>query len=335
MVTVASSEDESVYHLPVMVEEVIQGLVNDPNGVYVDATIGGGGHGEAVLRALGEKGHLIACDRDTAALNEAGRRLRPFGGQVSFLQCAFSSLAQLVAPQLRRHEADGAAGILADLGVSSHQIDEASRGFSYHQDGPLDMRMDRSTGVPAIDLLHDIKQADLVKLIFDYGEERRAKAVASAICRQRDAGTLATTADLRNAIASTSPRMLNKTLARVFQAVRIAVNGELDQLSQFIDRSVDLLAPEGRLVVIAYHSLEDRIVKTRMAPKVKGCVCPPRLPACVCGQLPTFKAHGRVHMAAAAEIARNPRARSARLRAGRRTAAPAWTNAATAAGGRA
>ena len=306
--------DDPTFHVPVMVDEVTSGLINDPDGVYVDVTIGGGGHGEAVLRALGESGHLIACDRDPAALNEAGRRLRPFGGQVSFLQCAFSSLAQSVAPHVRRHEAAGAAGILADLGVSSHQIDEASRGFSYHQDGPLDMRMDRSTGVPAVDLLQQIEQAALVKLIRDYGEERRAKQIAGAICRRRDEGLLSSTSDLREAVASTKPRMLNKSLARVFQALRIAINGELDELSQFVDSSAELLAPGGRLVVIAYHSLEDRIVKTQMAPLVKGCVCPPRLPACVCGHEPTFKARSKALTATKAEIEANPRARSAKLR---------------------
>jgi 16S rRNA (cytosine1402-N4)-methyltransferase len=311
---VETRSEDSSYHLPVMVEEVLSGLVKDPDGVFVDATIGGGGHGEAILRAIGDSGHLIACDRDPAALNEAGRRLRPFGGQVSFLQCAFSSLAQSVAPHVRRHEAAGAAGILADLGVSSHQIDEASRGFSYHQDGPLDMRMDRSTGVPAIDFLHGIEQVALMRLIRDYGEERRAKAIAAAICRHRDQGKLATTGDLRDAVVSTFPKMLNKTLARVFQAVRIAVNAELDELSEFVDRSAELLAPEGRLVVIAYHSLEDRIVKTRMAPRVKGCICPPRLPACVCGLSPSFKLHGRMQTATAAEISLNPRSRSAKLR---------------------
>ncbi|MEE3040212.1 MAG: 16S rRNA (cytosine(1402)-N(4))-methyltransferase RsmH [Candidatus Latescibacterota bacterium] len=306
--------DDPTFHVPVMVDEVTSGLINDPEGVYVDVTIGGGGHGEAVLRALGESGHLIACDRDPTALNEAGRRLRPFGGQVSFLQCAFSSLAQSVAPHVRRHEAAGAAGILADLGVSSHQIDEASRGFSYHQDGPLDMRMDRSTGVPAVDLLQQIEQAALVKLIRDYGEERRAKQIAGAICRRRDEGLLSSTSDLREAVASTKPRMLNKSLARVFQALRIAINDELDELSQFVDSSADLLAPGGRLGVIAYHSLEDRIVKTQMAPLVKGCVCPPRLPACVCGHEPTFKARSKALTATKAEIEANPRARSAKLR---------------------
>ncbi|MEE3337951.1 MAG: 16S rRNA (cytosine(1402)-N(4))-methyltransferase RsmH [Candidatus Latescibacterota bacterium] len=306
--------DDPTFHVPVMVDEVTSGLINDPEGVYVDVTIGGGGHGEAVLRALGESGHLIACDRDPAALNEAGRRLRPFGGQVSFLQCAFSSLAQSVAPHVRRHEAAGAAGILADLGVSSHQIDEASRGFSYHQDGPLDMRMDRSTGVPAVDLLQQIEQAALVKLIRDYGEERRAKQIAGAICRRRDEGLLLSTSDLREAVASTKPRMLNKSLARVFQALRIAINDELDELSQFVDSSADLLAPGGRLGVIAYHSLEDRIVKTQMAPLVKGCVCPPRLPACVCGHKPTFKARSKALTSTKAEIEANPRARSAKLR---------------------
>ena len=302
------------YHVPVMVEEVVTGLVTDPSGVYVDATAGGGGHAEALLRALGERGHLLACDRDAAAVNEAGRRLDPYRGRATFLQCAFSSLTRSAAPLLDRLERSGVEGVLFDLGVSSHQIDEPGRGFSYHQDGPLDMRMDRGEGEPAEQLLARIREADLVELIRRYGEERQAGRIARAICRSRDEGRMETTAHLARAIETTGPQRPTKTLARVFQALRIAVNDELAELEKGIEAAIDLLMPDGRLAVIAYHSLEDRIVKRRMGELVKGCICPPDLPACACGLRPTFRRIGPGRRPAAEELAANPRSRSATLR---------------------
>lgn len=302
------------YHAPVMVEEVVTGLATDPSGVYVDATAGGGGHAEALLRALGERGHLLACDRDAAAVNEAGRRLDPYRGRVTFLQCAFSSLARSAAPLLDRLERSGVEGMLFDLGVSSHQIDEPGRGFSYHQDGPLDMRMDRGAGDPADQLLARIREADLVELIRRYGEERQARRIARSICRSRDEGRMQTTAQLARAIESTRPERPTKTLARVFQALRIAVNDELAELEKGLQGAVDLLAPGGRLAVIAYHSLEDRIVKHKMAGLVKGCVCPPDLPACACGRRPAFLRIGPARRPGAEELAANSRSRSAILR---------------------
>lgn len=302
------------YHVPVMVEEVVTGLATDPSGVYVDATTGGGGHAEALLRVLGESGHLLACDRDAAAMNEAGRRLDPYRGRVTFLQCAFSSLARSAAPFLDRLERSGVQGVLFDLGVSSHQIDEPGRGFSYHQDGPLDMRMDRGAGEPAGQLLARIREADLAELIRRYGEERKARRIARSICRSRDEGRMQTTAQLARAIESTRPERPTKTLARVFQALRIAVNDELAELEKGIRAAVDLLVPGGRLAVIAYHSLEDRIVKQRMASLIKGCVCPPELPACACGRRPTFLRLGLARRPGAGEQAANSRSRSATLR---------------------
>ena len=302
------------YHVPVMVAEVVAGLVTDPAGVYIDATTGGGGHSEALLGALGDRGHLLACDRDSAALHEAGRRLDPHRGRVTFLQCAFSSLARSAAPlldQLQRSEVDG---VLFDLGVSSHQIDERERGFSYHQDGPLDMRMDRSAGVPADRLLAQIREADLVELIRRYGEERQARRIGRAICQARDEGAMQTTADLAAAIERTRPQRLTKTLARVFQALRIAVNGELSELEQGLRQAIEILAHGGRVAVIAYHSLEDRIVKQHMAQLIKGCICPPGLPACACGRLPSFRAVHRAQRARPEEVEVNSRARSATLR---------------------
>ena len=302
------------YHVPVMVEEVVTGLATDPSGVYVDATAGGGGHAEALLRALGERGHLLVCDRDAAAVNEAGRRLDPYRGRVTFLQCAFSSLGRSVAPLLDRLERSGVEGVLFDLGVSSHQIDEPGRGFSYHQDGPLDMRMDRGAGEPADQLLARIREADLVELIRRNGEERQARRIARSICRSRDEGRMQTTAQLARAIESTRPERPTKTLARVFQALRIAVNDELTELEKGLRGAVDLLAPGGRLAVIAYHSLEDRIVKHRMGSLTRGCVCPPDLPVCACGRRPTFLRIGPARRPGAEEQAANSRSRSATLR---------------------
>ena len=302
------------YHVPVMVEEVVARLATDPSGVYLDATTGGGGHAEALLRTLGEGGHLLACDRDAAAVNEAGRRLDPYRGRVTLLQCAFSSLARSAAPCLDRLRRSGVTGVLFDLGVSSRQIEEPRRGFSYHRDGPLDMRMDRGAGVSAARLLARIGEADLVELIRRFGEERQARRIARAICRSRDEGRMETTAELARAIEETHPERLTKTLARVFQALRIAVNDELNELESGIEAAVGLLAPGGRLAVIAYHSLEDRIVKHRMADLVKGCICPADLPACACGRRPTFRRLDSGLRPGAAELAANPRCRSATLR---------------------
>jgi 16S rRNA (cytosine1402-N4)-methyltransferase len=307
------------YHVPVMAEEVVAGLVVDDDGLYIDTTAGGGGHGEAILQALGSSGNLLACDRDSAAVNEAGRRLAPHSGRVTFLQCAFSSLTRSAAPLLRqfgkaRPSRSAVSGVLFDLGVSSHQVDASQRGFSYRRDGPLDMRMDRGTGVPAGQLLAQIQEADLAGLIRQYGEERGARRIALSICRARDEDNMNSTADLARAIEATKPQMPNKTLARVFQALRIKVNDELGELERGLDGAIELLRPGGRLVVIAYHSLEDRIVKQKMAQLVKGCVCPPALPACACGRVPTFRPIGRMQRATAAEVETNPRARSAALR---------------------
>jgi len=310
---------ELAYHVPVMAVEVLAGLLVDDDGLYIDATAGGGGHSEVILQALGSSGNLLACDRDSAAVNEAGRRLAPHRGRVTFLQCTFSSLARSAAPLLRQFAKaqpswSAASGVLFDLGVSSHQIDEPQRGFSYHRDGPLDMRMDRSAGVPAGRLLAQIPEADLVGLIRKYGEERAARRIARSICRARDEGKMNSTADLTRAIEMTKPQMPNKTLARVFQALRIKVNDELGELERGLAEAIELLRPGGRLAVIAYHSLEDRIVKQKMAQLVKGCVCPPALPACACGLVSTFRPMGRMQRATDAEVEANPRARSAALR---------------------
>ena len=298
------------YHLPVMVQEVVEGLVADPNGAYMDATAGGGGHSLALLKQLGAKGRLIAVDRDREAVEATRARLAADERAVVW-QGNFAELGVVLA----REEIGSLSGVLFDLGVSSHQIDEADRGFSYQEDGPLDMRMDPGVGQTAAELIATRSEAELAGLIVQYGEERQARRIARSIRRHLSLGPLETTRALRQAIAATGPQILNKTLARVFQALRIAVNDELGQLAMGLDVGEASLKPGGRLAVIAYHSLEDRLVKQRFAVLERGCICPPRVPVCICGRKPSFKKVGpKLRRASEEELRVNRRARSAILR---------------------
>ena len=298
------------YHLPVMVQEVVEGLVADPNGTYMDATAGGGGHSLALLEQLGAKGRLIAVDRDGEAVEATRARLVADQRAVVW-QGNFAELGIV----LTREGIGSLSGVLFDLGVSSHQIDEAERGFSYQEDGPLDMRMDPGVGQTAAELIATRSEAELAGLIVQYGEERQARRIARSIHRHLSLGPLETTQALREAIAVTGPQILNKTLARVFQALRIAVNDELGQLAMGLDAGDTSLKPGGRLAVIAYHSLEDRLVKQRFAVLERGCICPPRLPVCICGRKPSFKKVGpKLRRASEEELRVNRRARSAILR---------------------
>ena len=297
-----------------MVVPVVVNLVGDPSGLFLDATAGGGGHVRAILDKLEPDGRVLALDKDAEAILHLGRLRHPFGDRVELVHGDFADIRQILVE--RETGERPLAGALFDLGVSSHQIDTAARGFSYHQDGPLDMRMDCSSGVPAGQLLARVSEADLVGLIKQYGEERTARRIARSICRRRDAGDgMDTTAQLRGAIAATGPKHLTKTLARVFQALRIAVNEELQRLSDGLDGVISALAPGGRLAVISYHSLEDRLVKVKLGELMKGCVCPPRLTICACGRRPQFKSLSRKPIRAGeAEVSNNNRGRSARLR---------------------
>ncbi len=297
------------YHIPVMVAEVVAGLVADPDGAYVDATVGGGGHSWALLQALGPKGRLLAVDRDREAVAAARARLAA-DTRVVVRQGCFAELSELLA-----QEGIGPlSGVLFDLGVSSHQIDVPARGFSYQADGPLDMRMDAEVGPTAAELIAACSEAEIAELIARYGEERAARRIARSICQQRLA-PLTTTQALRQAVAATRPQMLNKTLARVFQALRIAVNDELGQLQAGLAAVETELKPGGRLAVVAYHSLEDRLVKQHLATLMRGCICPPRVPVCTCGRQPSFKRVGhKLQKASEAEVKQNTRARSAILR---------------------
>ena len=298
------------YHVPVMVEEVVAGLVVDPSGQYMDATAGGGGHSMAILQRLGPAGRLMAVDRDLEAVKVVRAKLVT-DTRASVYHGTFAELGALAL----REALGPFCGVLFDLGVSSHQIDEPERGFSYREDGPLDMRMDGAVSRTAAEWVAESGERELAELIARYGEERQARRIARAICHQRKIEPLRTTGDLRRAVADTRPQMLNKTLARVFQALRIAVNDELGQLQEALQLTPPLLAPGGRLAVIAYHSLEDRLVKQSMAELEQGCVCPPRMPVCICGRQPSFRKVGRkAQKATVSEVGQNSRARSAVLR---------------------
>ncbi len=302
------------YHRPVMVQEVLGHLAVGPGGKYRDCTVGGGGHGEAILEASAPDGVLVGLDRDPEALAEARARLARFGDRVTLYHTRFDLALDL--PGLHGVEFDG---ILMDLGVSSHQIDEARRGFSYMNDGPLDMRMDPGDDLDAAGLLDSIDQEGLTRLL-ERGEVPRAAAVARAILRAR--GEITTTRELARVVEGAlgrvgrSRRHKHLGASLVFQALRVAVNQELEALDAFLTRLPGPLAPGGRVVVLAYHSLEDRLVKRRFKELSKACTCPPELPVCVCGgEAEGTLVTSKPVRASDAERAANPRARSALLRA--------------------
>lgn len=287
-------------------------LVTDPAGTYVDATAGGGGHSTEIAARLGPEGLLVAVDRDGEALAATRMALSGSGVRQHLIHARFADLADACAA----YGIDRVHGVLFDLGVSSHQLDQASRGFSFRADGPLDMRMDPEEPGGAAGWLTAVDEAELRRVIKEYGEERGARRIARAIIARRERQGLKTTSDLRAAVLSTRPRMPNKTLARVFQGIRIRMNDELGQLDRGLEAGAGLLQPGGRLVVISYHSLEDRLVKHKLAEWIRGCICPPDAPVCVCGRKPLFrKLLRRPQRPDATELQVNPRARSAIMRA--------------------
>jgi len=306
---VAEQVDMS-YHVPVLADEVVEGLIVDRAGVYLDATAGGGGHSRALLAALGPEGLLIAVDRDDEAIGATSESLSG-DGRGLVRKGRFAELDSV----LNTVGVSSLSGALFDLGVSSRQIDEAGRGFSYRAEGPLDMRMDPMYGETAADLIATAPEVELVRIMREYGEERQARSIARSIVRCRQERPLQTTEDLRQVVVATRPQMVNKTLARVFQAFRIAINGELEELVAGLTTAIDRLAVGGRLAVIAYHSLEDRIVKRHLAELMRGCICPPRLPVCCCNHRPEFAKVGRGRVKPTpSEVGNNSRARSAVLR---------------------
>ena len=307
------NEFATSYHAPVLVEPVLSFLLSEGVQVIVDATLGGGGHTAALLAKGGAELRMIGIDADSEALAAAQARLQNEVSRCELVHGNFRSLT----PLLGSLGVSGVDGILADLGVSSRQIDRPERGFSYMEDGPLDMRMNPNLSGTAADLLATLEADELKKIFRDYGEEKLAGPIARAIVRQRGQRPVQRTSDLRQIVEKIvkGPQRV-KSLARVFQALRIAVNKELEALSEFLQSALPLLRPGGRLVVISYHSLEDRIVKRFFKMHEKGCTCPPEFPLCVCGKQSQLKILTPKPVAPdALEININPRSRSARLRA--------------------
>jgi 16S rRNA (cytosine1402-N4)-methyltransferase len=311
-------------HLPVLVDEVMTMLAPVPGSLQIDATLGGGGHAERILEASTPDGRLLGLDADPAAIARVGLRLGSrFGDRLVLRQANFRELAG-VAPGAGFGLVDG---LLFDLGLSSFQLAERDRGFGIRTGGPLDMRFDPSRGLPASELLATLDVVELTALFRRYGEEPQAARIARAIVAARATAPITTAEELSELIVRVAPgsipgRRRIHPATRVFQALRIAVNAELDALAEALTAAVDLLRPGGRLVVLSYHSLEDRIVKRFFQAERRGCVCPPNLPVCVCGRSPRLRLVTRPSLTpSAAEIATNPRARSARLRAAERLAA--------------
>ena len=307
-------------HKPVLLDECLQALDIKPDGTYLDGTLGRAGHSKEILRRLTEGGHLIGVDRDLTAIEAATERLAEFEGQFTLVHSNFSELEDV----LRDLDKQGLDGMLFDLGVSSPQLDEAHRGFSYMQDAPLDMRMDETAQLTARDVVNTWSYEELRRILFDYGEERYAPQIAKAIVRRREEKPVETTLELVDIIRSAMPaaalREKQHPAKRSFQAIRIAVNGELDALVPMLKAACEGLKPGGRLAVITFHSLEDRIVKQTMKDLATGCTCPPQFPVCVCGKKPKMKLITRKPIVSGAEeLEYNPRARSAKLRVAERT----------------
>ena len=302
------------HHVSVLLQECIDGLNIRPNGIYVDGTLGGAGHSSQIAARL-TTGRLIGIDRDPVALKAAGERLKPFGDRVTLVHSNFCEIATV----LRDLGISGVDGILMDLGVSSPQLDDAARGFSYMADAPLDMRMNGEDRLTAKDVVNTWSYEELRRILFDYGEERYAPKIASAICRRRESKPIETTMELVDIIRSAMPpaalREKQHPAKRSFQAIRIAVNDELGSVEKVMVDAIPCLNPGGRLAVITFHSLEDRIVKNGMANAAKGCTCPPNFPVCVCGNKPKVKLISRKPIVASdEELEVNPRSRSAKLR---------------------
>ena len=304
-----------LFHKPVLVAEVTASLQCRPGAVYLDGTVGGGGHAFEILRNSAPNSRLIGIDTDTDALREAQRRLAPFGDRAILVKGNFAAMETILAGM----NIGKLEGILLDLGVSSHQLDTAGRGFSFALDAPLDMRMDQSRGPSAYDLIHTLSRDELEKIIRNYGEERMAGRIARVIVERRTVSPIRTTADLAGIVAGALPRARGPArihpATRTFQALRIAVNDELANLRKALADGMERLTDGGRFCVISFHSLEDRIVKSAFHTEEKGCICPSDLPLCACGRKPSMKVLTRKPVVAGeSEVHENPRARSAKMR---------------------
>ncbi|MDD2500974.1 MAG: 16S rRNA (cytosine(1402)-N(4))-methyltransferase RsmH [Geobacter sp.] len=306
---------EEFHHLSVLAREIIEQLAPSPGGIYLDGTLGGGGHSELILEKIGPDGLLIGIDRDQSALAAASERLKRFSTCFRPVQGSFGDLAEL----MKAEGVNALDGLLLDLGVSSHQLDTVERGFSFRLDGPLDMRMDRTCGDSAADLLQECSAQELEQIIKEFGEERWAKKIALRIVQVRQETPITTTLQLADLVAGTIPCRFHEDrihpATRTFQGLRIAVNHELEQVQQGVSAGIAALKPGGRIAVISFHSLEDRIVKHLFREAATGCTCPPKMPYCVCNKKPQLRIlTGRPIIAGAEETDRNPRARSAKLR---------------------
>ena len=302
------------HHVSVLLEECIEGLHIKPDGIYVDGTLGGAGHSSRIA-ALLTSGRHIGIDRDPIALKAAAQRLEPWKDRVTLVHSNFCEIAQV----LQNLGISGVDGILLDLGVSSPQLDDGERGFSYMVDAPLDMRMNNEDILTADMVVNTWSFEELKRILYDYGEERYAPKIAAAICKRRESAPIHTTLELVDIIRGAMPpaalREKQHPAKRSFQAIRIAVNDELGSVEKVMRDAIPCLNPGGRLAVITFHSLEDRIVKNAMANAAKGCTCPPNFPVCVCGKKPQVKLITRKPIVSGeAELAANPRARSAKLR---------------------
>ena len=302
------------HHISVLLEECLDGLNIKPDGIYVDGTLGGAGHSAQIAKRL-TTGRLIGIDRDPVALSAAKERLAPYEKNVTLVHSNFCEIANV----LKELGISGVDGILLDLGVSSPQLDDSSRGFSYMTDAPLDMRMNSQDALTAKQIVNTWSQDELKYILYTYGEERYAPQIAAAICRRREEKPIETTLELVDVIRSAMPpaalREKQHPAKRSFQAIRIAVNDELGSVEKVMKDAIPSLNPGGRLAVITFHSLEDRIVKIAMNSAAKGCTCPPNFPVCVCGNKPKVKLISRKPIVATPEeLEVNPRSRSAKLR---------------------
>lgn len=303
-------------HTSVLLEETIDNLNIRPEGIYVDGTLGGGGHASEVLRRLEGSGRLIGIDQDADAIAAAGERLKEFGSRLTIIRSNYSAMKE----ELYRIGIRGVDGIMLDLGVSSFQLDTPGRGFTYRmEDAPLDMRMDQRARISARDIVNDYSEGELYRIIRDYGEDRFAKNIAKHIVAARSQRPIETTGQLNEIIAAAIPKKVAKTgghpAKRTYQAIRIECNHELDVLRDHLDEMIDLLNPGGRICIITFHSLEDRIVKTIFKTNENPCTCPPDFPVCVCGKASKGRVITRKPILPTdGEIEENPRAKSAKLR---------------------
>lgn len=302
-------------HTSVLLEETVDGLAVKPDGIYVDATLGGGGHAFEVCSKLSSKGSFIGIDQDAAAIEAAGARLLDFGERVTIIRSNYCDMK----PRLHEIGIDKVDGIVLDLGVSSYQLDTAERGFSYRTDAPLDMRMDQRQKMTAKDIVNGYSESDLYRVIRDYGEDRFAKNIAKHIVIARGKGPIETTGQLNEIIRQAIPMKIQKTSGhpskRTYQAIRIELNRELDVLRDTLDDMIDLLNPGGRICIITFHSLEDRIVKSAFRKNENPCTCPSHFPVCVCGNVSKGKVITRKPiLPSEEELEENSRSKSAKLR---------------------